>query len=537
MTLYSVIEYRRLKAESNAKPMRSHKTPRALIIGAGIGGLSSALELAARGVEVLVLEAASSPGGKMRQIVLDGRAIDAGPTVLTMRWVFEELFEDVGESFADHVTLQPADVLARHAWHDGGRLDLFADIERSADAIGAFSGTGEAARFRAFCERARTTYATLENSFIRARQPTPLSLTRSAGLKGLSDLWRISPFTSLWSALGNYFRDERLRQLFGRYATYCGSSPFDAPATLMLVAHVEQAGVWLVKDGMHSLAVALEACATKKGAAVRYDSAVREIRVERGAVHGVTLATGEEIAADLVIVNADAAAVASGLFGAAVKAAVPTLSPTSRSLSAVTLSMLATTSGFPLSRHNVFFSRNYRREFDEIFGARELPTAPTIYICAQDRGARADDIEGDVDEPERLFCLINAPAIGDVRSLQTEEIDRCQEHVFNLSQQAGLVLQPTAVTITTPADFHRLYPGTGGALYGQASHGWNASFTRPTARTKIPGLYLAGGSTHPGPGVPMAALSGRLAAATILEDLTSAKLSPSPATSGGMSTA
>lgn len=517
--------------------MRSHRTPRAVIIGAGIGGLTSALELAARGVEVLVLEASASPGGKMRQIVLNGRAIDAGPTVLTMRWVFEGLFEDVGESFADHVTLQPADVLARHAWHDGARLDLFADIDRSADAIGDFSGLGEAARFRAFCERARTTYATLENSFIRARQPTPLSLTRSAGLKGLSDIWRISPFTSLWSALGNYFRDERLRQLFGRYATYCGSSPFDAPATLMLVSHVEQSGVWLVQDGMHSLAVALEACAKKKGAAFRYDSPVHDIRVEHGKVHGVTLASGEQISADLVIVNADAAAVASGLFGAAAKPAVPAIAPASRSLSAVTFSMLAKASGFPLSRHNVFFSRNYRKEFDEIFGARQLPAAPTIYVCAQDRGAGADDNDRGGDAPERLFCLINAPAIGDVRSLQPEEIDRCQDRVFNLSQQAGLVLQPTAMAVTTPKDFHRLYPGTGGALYGQASHGWNASFTRPTARTKIPGLYLAGGSTHPGPGVPMAALSGRLAAATILEDLTSAKRSPSPATSGGMSTA
>jgi 1-hydroxycarotenoid 3,4-desaturase len=238
-----------------------------------------------------------------------------------------------------------------------------------------------------------------------------------------------------------------------------------------------------------------------------------------------------------VIVNADAAAVAGGLFGAAVKPAVPAIAPASRSLSAVTFSMLAKASGFPLSRHNVFFSRNYRKEFDEIFGARQVPAAPTIYVCAQDRGAGADDTDRGGDAPERLFCLINAPAIGDVRSLQPEEIDRCQDRVFNLSQQAGLVLQPTAMAVTTPADFHRLYPGTGGALYGQASHGWNASFTRPTARTKIPGLYLAGGSTHPGPGVPMAALSGRLAAATILEDLTSAKRSPSPATSGGMSTA
>lgn len=518
-------------------PIAGHNTPRAVVIGAGMGGLAAALELAARGIEVVVAERCASPGGKMRQIVLDGRPIDSGPTVLTMRWVFEQLFDSVGESFDAVVPLERAEVLARHAWKGDAMLDLFADVARSADAIGDFAGAKEAARFRAFCDRARATYETLEGPFIKARQPTPLSLTRKAGLKGLSDLWRISPFTTLWSALGGYFHDPRLRQLFGRYATYCGSSPFSAPATLMLVAHVEQEGVWLVEGGMHRLAVALDSCARAKGAAFRYGSDVAEIIVERGAVRGVTLADGERLEADIVLVNADVSALASGRFGGGVASAVSPVAAGARSLSAVTFSMLAKTSGFPLTRHNVFFSSNYRREFDEIFGARQLPAAPTIYICAQDRDAAARQSDDGGDTPERLFCLINAPAIGDQRSLRTEEIERCRDHILDLSRWAGLSVEPTATAITTPADFNQLYPGTGGALYGQASHGWNASFTRPTARTKIPGLYLAGGSAHPGPGVPMAAMSGRLAAASILEDLTSARPSPRAATSGGMSMA
>ena len=523
--------------KANANPMLSRRTPRAVVIGAGIGGLAAALELAARDVEVVVVERASSPGGKMRELKVDGRPIDSGPTVLTMRWVFEQLFDSVGESFADQVKLQRAEILARHAWRGGATLDLFEDVARSADAIGDFAGAKEAAQFRAFCDRARATYRTLETSFIKAQQPSVVSLTRSAGLKGLGDLWRISPFTTLWSALGGYFRDPKLRQLFARYSTYCGSSPFDAPATLMLVADVEQEGVWLVDGGMHQLAVALQSCAERRGAEFRFGCEVSEILVERGSACGVTLDTGERLAADIVLVNADVSAVSAGRFGPGVAAAVAPTAPASRSLSAITFSMLARTHGFPLTRHNVFFSDDYRREFDEIFGARQVPTTPTIYVCAQDRGAAACQSEESGSAPERLFCLINAPAVGDMHSLQREEIERCRDQILDLSHRVGLCLEPTAAAITTPEDFNRLYPGTGGALYGQASHGWNASFTRPTARSKIPGLYLAGGSTHPGPGVPMAALSGRLAAASILQDLTSARPSLGAAISGGMSMA
>ncbi len=174
-----------------------------------------------------------------------------------MRWVFEEIFADAGAAFADHVTLRPAEILARHAWSARERLDLFTDLNRSADAIGDFAGAAEAGRFRDFCDHAARTYATFERSFIRAQRPSPLSLARGAGPRGIADLWRTQPFAMLWDALGAYFHDGRLRQLFGRYATYCGSSPFQATATLMLVAHVEQQGVWLVDGGIYQIATAL----------------------------------------------------------------------------------------------------------------------------------------------------------------------------------------------------------------------------------------------------------------------------------------
>jgi 1-hydroxycarotenoid 3,4-desaturase len=489
---------------------------RVAIVGAGMGGLAAALELAAQGVEVLVLERAATPGGKMREVAVGEARIDAGPTVLTMRWVLEELFAASGASLADHLTLRPAGTLARHAWSDRERLDLFADPARSIDAIGAFAGPAEARAYRDFTARARNVYRTLEDSFIRSPRPSPLGLTRRAGLRGLGDLWRISPFTTLSRALGQHFRDPRLRQLFGRYATYCGSSPFLAPATLMLVAHVEQEGVWLVEGGMHRIASALAALATARGAAIRYGTDVAEVVVRNGRVSGVRLATDEQFEADAVIVNADVAAVANGNLGAAIAPGVPATPRGSRSLSAVTWNLVARARGFPLLRHTVFFSRDYAAEFDDILQRDRTPAEPTVYLCAQDR----DDRDGaTLRGPERLLCLVNAPASGDVRAFDGAEIARCEARTFALLQRCGLHVEPSDDrVVTTPADFERLFPATGGALYGRASHGWTASFQRPGARTRMPGLYLAGGSVHPGPGVPMAALSGRLAAKALLED-------------------
>jgi 1-hydroxycarotenoid 3,4-desaturase len=262
-----------------------------VVIGAGVGGLSAAALLAAQGAEVLVLERAAAPGGKLRTLEVGGAAIDAGPTVFTMRWVFEEIFAAAGSSLGAHLTLKPVSTIARHAWSADQRLDLFADIERSADAIGDFAGAADAQGYRDFCARAAGIYRTLESSFIRAPRPSPVSLVRAAGLRGLGDLWQISPFQTMWGALSEHFRDPRLRQLFGRYATYCGSSPYLAPATLMLVAHVEQDGVWLVEGGMHRIAAGLASAAAANGAVFRYDAHVAEISVSGGRARGVVLAS------------------------------------------------------------------------------------------------------------------------------------------------------------------------------------------------------------------------------------------------------
>jgi 1-hydroxycarotenoid 3,4-desaturase len=291
----------------------------------------------------------------------------------------------------------------------------------------------------------------------------------------------------------------------------------------------------LIDGGMHRLAAVLAALAEERGVEFRYGAEVAEIAVSAGRASAVKLISGESVNADAVVLNADPAALGAGMFGVQAARAVPAVARTARSLSAVTWNLLAETEGFPLQHHNVFFSADYAAEFDDIVRHGRLPAAPTVYVCAQDRGAgRSDGTTG----VERLLCLVNAPATGDSIQYTADELGRLERRSFALLENCGLRVKrrPEATLITSPAEFERLFPATGGALYGQASHGWRASFSRPGARSRVPGLYLAGGGVHPGPGVPMAALSGRLAAASLIVDLTPGRVNRRVAIAGGAAT-
>ncbi|WP_298468367.1 1-hydroxycarotenoid 3,4-desaturase CrtD [uncultured Erythrobacter sp.] len=507
------------------------------IIGAGMGGLASAAMLAARGYDVTVVEKEHWVGGKARTVPVDGKAIEAGPTVFTMRDVFDQVFQTCGARLDDFVNVRRAEVIARHAWDDQEHLDLFADPVRSEEAVGDFAGADAAKGYRAFREDTRKMFDMLDKPMLRGDNvSSPLPLLWRIGLHRFDAFATMRPHQSMWKALGTYFADPRLQQLFGRYSTYCGSSPFLAPATLMLIAHVEAKGVWLIDGGISALAEGLRKLAESKGVKFRTGVAVAQVLADKSGATGIRLANGDQISADAVICNADPSALAEGKLGEQGARSVKRLDPKKRSFSALVWFAHAKSSGFDLQHHNVFFSPDYRREFDEIAGGRS-PSDPSVYLCAQDRSASAAHATSIAEgQRERIQIIVNAPANGDTYSYSTEERDQCTRAMRNTLERCGLTLEEEMPhQLATPQEWEGLFPATGGALYGRASHGSAASFLRQGPRTRIPRLYCAGGSTHPSAGVPMAALSGLLAVRTIEKDLASTKRFLPVATPGGIS--
>ena len=503
------------------------ESPRTVVIGAGFGGLAAAIRLAAAGHAVTVLEAASTVGGKARALPSEAGPVDTGPTVLTMRGVFDDLFALAGERLEDHVTLIPQAILARHWWQDGSTLDLTPDRDANIAAVTAFAGAREGrafARFDAMAEKLRLAF---DAPVMQSGRPDLRAIARAA-LRTPAIWPALLPGMTLDRLLRLTFRDPRLRQLFGRYATYVGGRPTHVPAVLAIIWRAEAQGVWAVLGGMHQLASALAALLVRLGGKIMLSTAARRILVHGHHVTGVETDQGC-ISAGNVVFNGDPAALTAGLLGAGASHVLPARAATPRSLSAQVWAFAAQVSGLPLVHHNVFFTADPHEEFGPI-GQGRAATAPSLYVCAQDR------IQETPTGLERFEIIINAPA----GLPDTPEEDRlCQTRTFQTLARFGLTFSPAPPTtaLTTPATLAQMFPASQGAIYGRSPEGMLATFRRPTAQTSLPGLVLAGGGCHPGAGVPMAALSGKHAAAVILSaPISASRLAPT-AMPGGTSTA
>ena len=503
---------------------------RVVVIGAGMGGLASAIRLAVAGARVTLLEMSGTPGGKMRAVDSAAGPVDAGPTVLTMRHQFDALFALAGQRLEDHVGVFPEPILARHWWLDGKTLDLFDNTEASIEAIRDAFGTTEADAFRAFDRDARKLFGVFEHPMMETPAPT---LPGMAGvvMRRPSVLTAMAPHLSLASALKRRFSSPHLRQLFGRYATYVGGTPRGAPAILQLIWQAEASGVWRVEGGMHNLARALADLASSLGVRIHYDAKVTRIERQNGRAQAAHTADGQKHTGEAILFNGDPRALEIGLLGDGVSHAVDPSGTTPRSLSARVWSFAATPAGADLIHHNVFFGKDPDEEFGPIKSGQP-PTDPTLYICAQDRGAHMPPPDG----LERFEIIENAAPTD---RMEEKEKNACRTRVFDRLAHYGLTFtpRPLETALTTPSEFNALFPGSLGSLYGLSPEGMTAAFKRPTARSKIAGLYLAGGGTHPGAGIAMAALSGKHAAAAIGTDLALRSTSRPMATRGGMSTA
>jgi 1-hydroxycarotenoid 3,4-desaturase len=501
-----------------------------VVIGAGMGGLAATIRLAHAGWGVTLVDQGATPGGKMRTRPTAAGPVDAGPTVLTLRAVFDELFAAAGTRIEDHLRLVPLPVLARHWWPDGSTLDLAADRDRNAAAIRAFGGAAAEREFLGFCRTAAALFDAFDRPVMQRPAPNPAGIAAALAANPRLLPWLL-PGVTLARALALSFRDPRLRQLFGRYATYVGGAPGRSPAVLALIWAAEARGVWAVEGGMARLAATLAALAVKGGATILSGTAAVAVETAGGRVTAVRLSDGRRLACGTVVHAGDPAALRDGLMGPGAVPAVPRRAVHPRSHSAWVWSFAARPEGLPLAYHNVLFAADPAREFGEI-AAGAMPADPTLYVCAQDRAGPPPA------GAERFEIILNAPA-ADGRPRPADEDRTCRQRTFQSLERFGLRFdpEPGLAALTTPERFAAMFPGSRGAIYGLSPHGLTAAFRRPGARTRVAGLYLAGGGVHPGPGIPMATLSGRHAAEAIMADRASTSRSARTAMPGGMSTA
>jgi 1-hydroxycarotenoid 3,4-desaturase len=281
---------------------------------------------------------------------------------------------------------------------------------------------------------------------------------------------------------------------------------------------------------MHKLAQALAKLARRQGVDIRFNTHVDRITVKDDRAAGVEINGTYLLEAEAILYAGDPRALATGSMGAALKTVAPQTARLPRSFSARVHSFAATAAGRDLAHHNIFFAQDPDSEFTDL-AAGIIPRDPTLYLCAEDRGQHTSS-----PTLERFEIISNAPAT-DIETPQ-EELTEWHHRIIRRMADMGVTFTPTptAETITTPARFAALFPASLGALYGQTPHGLTASLQRPRARTPIAGLWLAGGCTHPGAGVPMATLSARHAAEAILRARTSTSMSAPTAMPGGTST-
>jgi len=484
-----------------------------VIVGGGLGGLAAAIRLAAAGRRVVVLEKNERVGGKLNLVEAEGYTFDTGPSLLTMPWVIAELFAAAGRRMEDYLSLEQVEPTCHYRWPDGTEFNAWQRLPQLIQEVERLSPPDVPGLFRFLAHTARI-YDAVADTFLLK----PFDGIREAFTPGmLRNGPAIDALRSVDGAVRSFFRSPYLRQVFNRYATYNGSSPYLSPATFNVIAYIELAeGGWYVRGGMYALARALERLAGELGVEVRTCAPVAEVLTAGGATTGVRLQSGEEIRAVQVVVNADPRyAYASLLPGeAAVAARLARLEP---SCSGYVL-FLGVAGDYPaLAHHNIFFSADYPAEFAAIFEKRVPAPDPTVYVAATCRADPAHAPPGHMN----LFVLANAPALsGRVR--WEREGPAYRDVVLGKLERmglAGLRQQIAYEQIWTPADIAERYNAAGGAIYGLASNNPFSAFLRPPLRARRPrGLYFVGGGTHPGGGIPLVLLSGKAVAERVCAD-------------------
>ena len=476
-------------------------------MGGGVGGLTAAIRLRALGHHVTVYERRDVVGGKLATHEADGYTFDIGPSLVTLPHVFDDVFRAAGTTLDEQVELVRLDPQFAYHWLDGSSLIVPDGDDDTVRAFDEFApGAGE--QWRGFDARGRRIWDVAERTFFAGPMSNPWSLAKR--MRSPFDLTAIDPMRTLQRSAESFFDDPRLVQWAGRYATYSGSSPYAAPATLACIPHIESRfGCWYPIGGLDALRVALERVAVDTGVEIHTGVDIaRIVAPDGGAVSGVELADGSFEPADVVVANTDAEHLYADLLPDAT--ALKRVRRAKRSTSGFVLCVGVRGLTPGLHHHNVWFSDSYRAEYDQL-DAGELADDPTIYACV----SSVTDPSQAPDGCENWFLLVNTPpdveidadAYGDL------VLDRLAERSIEL--RSRVELRHTM----TPADIERRYRSPGGAIYGTSSNGKRAAFVRPANRGARPGLYLVGGSSHPGGGLPLVTTSAKIVTDMIVEDL------------------
>lgn len=491
---------------------------RVIVVGGGVGGLAVAARLAVKGHEVTLLERATTTGGKLARYERDGFVFDTGPSLFTLPAVYRDLFLKTGRALETEVDLEEVEPAFGYHFADGSEVVVpGVDPARAAIAFGqAFGGSAES-DWRSVIARAGRMWQLTRGPFLQSPLDgwrTLLPLARSP-----RDVRTVAPLTSLRSLGRSLVRDGRLRMILDRYATYSGSDPRRAPAVLATIPYVEQTfGVWHLSGGLTTLGDALSRRCAERGVTIRTSTEVAEVLVRAGVTAGVRTRDGETIDADIVVCDVDAEQVYRRLV----------VDPRARSMRKRVLSAAPSMSGFVvllalrgrtpgIRHHNVWFPSDYDAEFDSIFSTGEPVADPAVYACCPDDPRMRPD-----DEHEAWSILVNAPrhGTGEDGTVDWTAPGRAEayaDRIVDLLAARGTDIRDRILwrEIRTPADFARDLLASGGAIYGSSSNGPRAAFDRPANRSPVPGLYLVGGSAHPGGGLPLVALGAEITAGLI----------------------
>ncbi len=490
-----------------------------VVIGAGVGGLAAAIRVAAAGHDVTVVERLGHVGGKLDEHRAEGFTWETGPSLLTLPRVFHDLAAVAGRDLDDLVDLVRLDPICRYRFADGTGFDHRADLDAAAAEAEALA-PGAGRQWRQFLHGAETVWNVSERTFFAGPMASPIELLRR--MRSPRDLAAIDPLRTLHGRASATFDDPRLVRWADRYATYSGSSPFAVPATLRCIPHLEQhQGAWYVRGGLGRLAAALGDLATGLGVDIRTGCDVERICRTGDRATGVGLVDGEVLRADAVIANADALHLYRDLLPH--RRARRRAERAERSSSGFVLLLGVEGETEDLAHHNISFSSDYRAEFSSLFATHTPIRDPTIYVAA----SSVSDPSQAPDGHENWFVLVNAPAFSTSQpsGADAQDVEKgwggYGDHVLEVMAARGWDLAGRIVhrSEITPVDIADRFRTPGGAIYGTSSNGAMAAFLRPGNRGPIDRLYVCGGSSHPGGGLPLVAISGRIAADLCLADL------------------